>query len=377
MIRIPPHIHSLQPYVAGKPISELARERNLSRIVKLASNENPHGPSPKALEAVARTLAEGHRYVDPGSYDLTNKIATSYRIPADHIVCGAGVDSLLGYIIEAYAEDGEEVLTSEGTFIGIYVNTIKRNRSLTTVPLKDYRIDLDAIAEHISDHTRIIYLANPNNPTGTIFTRGAFESFMRLVSDRVLVILDEAYFSYAQSAPGYANGLTYDLENLIVTRTFSKDYGLAGFRVGFAVAQPRIIRELLKVKLPFEPSFPAQQAAIAALDDHEFLSMTIVVNERNLRRMTRRFAELGLPQVPSSANFILLTLPSEETAVRFYEGCLAHGLIVRPVSSFGIPNGIRINTGTDDETDFALNVIEQVFTSLSTDEKLITSSVRS
>lgn len=376
MIRIPPHIVSLQPYVAGKPISELARERKLSRIVKLASNENPHGPSPKAMEAAIRTIAENHRYVDPGAHDLVGKIAQYYRIPAERIVCGAGVDSLLGYIIDAFTARGDEVLTSEGTFIGIYVNTRKRDRVIKTVPLRNYHFDLDALALTISDRTRIIYLANPNNPTGTIFSRDEFENFMQKVPTDVLVILDEAYFSYAQTIPDYPNGLSYDHVNLIVTRTFSKDYGLAGFRVGFASAQPALIRELYKVKLPFEPSYPAQQAAIAALDDNAFLEMTVAVNDRNLTRMSRRFTELGLTQVPSSANFILLTLPSKEIAMRFYDACLAQGLIVRPVASFGIANGIRINTGTDDETGFALKVIERVVISSDLTENHLTPSLK-
>ena len=376
MIRIPSHIISLQPYVAGKPISELARERQLSRIVKLASNENPHGPSPKAIEAAIQTMAENHRYVDPGSHDLVEKIARHCGIATNQIVCGAGVDSLLGYIIDAFTERGDEVLTSEGTFIGIYVNTRKRDRAIKTVPLRNYHFDLDALASNIGERTRIVYLANPNNPTGTIFSCSEFEAFMRSVPSEVLVILDEAYFSYAKSKAGYPNGLTFTYENLIVTRTFSKDYGLAGFRIGFAVASPDLIRELYKVKLPFEPSYPAQQAAIASLDDHEFLKMTLQVNERNLQRMSHRFTELGVHQVPSSANFILLTLPTRETAMRFYEGCLAQGLIVRPVGSFGIPNGIRINTGTDDETAFALQVIERVVTSLSIDDKQHAATLR-
>lgn len=376
MIHIPSHIISLQPYVAGKPIGELARERNLRRIVKLASNENPHGPSPKAMEAAVRSIAENHRYVDPGAHDLVEKISQHYDLPANRIVCGAGVDSLLGYIIDAFTADGDEVLTSEGTFIGIYVNTRKRNRVIKTVPLQNYHFDLKALASAVSEKTRIVYLANPNNPTGTIFTRNEFEEFMTSVPDEVLVILDEAYYAYAKSIAGYPNGLTYNYENLVVARTFSKDYGLAGFRVGFAVASAGLIRELYKVKLPFEPSYPAQQAAIAALDDREFLEMTIEVNARNLQRMAAKFTALGLQQAPSSANFILLTLPSKEMALKFYEGCLLQGLIVRPVASFGIPNGVRINTGTDDETDFALPVIERVVTSLSNINNHLTASLK-
>jgi histidinol-phosphate aminotransferase len=329
-----------------------------------------------AMEAVRKGLTESFRYVDPGSYDLVRKIAEKYRLSPDRIVCGSGVDALLSYIIKAFTEEGDEVLTSAGTFIGIYVNTNKHHRTLNQVPLKNYLYDLDAIRERISTRTRIIYLANPNNPTATMFTKTQFESFMARIPKDILVILDEAYSSYAQANPEYPNGLAYDMENLIVTRTFSKDYGLAGLRIGFAAAQPYLIKELYKVKLPFEPNYLAQLGAIAALDDEAFLQKTIAVNERNLAKMAKRFAELGIMQLPSDANFILMLMPSEQFAVDFNNECLNRGLIVRHVRSFGIPNGIRINSGTDEETEFALNVIAEVYAGLKQAEAHLTSSTK-
>lgn len=364
MVRIPPHIASLQPYVAGKPISELAREKNLSRIVKLASNENPLGPSPKAQAAATAALTESHRYVDPSSYELVFKLARKYHVRPEQVMCGAGVDALLSYIVKAFSEEGDEALTSQGTFIGIYVNTNKHHRRLHMVPLLNYHYDLEQMAEQISPRTRIVYIANPNNPTGTIVTRAQFESFMTRVPRDILVILDEAYFSYAAANADYPNGLRYAYDNLIVTRTFSKDYGLAGLRVGFAVGPEALIRELYKVKLPFEPNYIAQQAAMAALDDDEFLSRTVALNERNLRRMSRAFADLGIMQVPTDANFILLVFPTEESAAAVNRACLDRGLIVRHVKAFGVPTGIRINSGTDDETSFALEVLADVVATL-------------
>lgn len=361
MIRIPKHIQALQPYVAGKPIEELARERNLSRIVKLASNENPLGPSPKALAAVSRALAQSHRYVDPGSYDLVRALATRYRKRPEQIVCTAGVDALLGYIVKAFTDEGDEVLTSAGTFIGIYVNTNKHHRVLRAVPLREYRFDLDALHDAITPQTRVIYVANPNNPTGTIVTRAEFERFMRQVPNDVLVVLDEAYYHYAASNTEYPNGLATEYDNLIVTRTFSKDYGLAGLRLGFGVGPEPLIRELYKVKLPFEPNYAAQHAGLGALEDDAFLRSVVALNEKNLARMAFRLTELGMTLIPSCANFLLLILPSEQLALEFNQGCLDRGLIVRHVKSFGIPNGIRINSGTDEETAFALAVIEEVF----------------
>jgi histidinol-phosphate aminotransferase len=361
MIRIPPHIKSLQPYIAGKPIEELARERKLTKIVKLASNENPMGPSPRALDAIQRVLEESYRYVDPGSYRLVHALAQKFNRRPEQIICGSGVDALLGYIIQALTDEGDEVLTSEGTFIGIYVNTRKQRRTLTQVPLREYSYDLTRILGSITPRTRLIYLANPNNPTGTIFTRAEFESFMHDVPDDIPVILDEAYTTYVSEHVGYPNGLEYEYDNLIVTRTFWKDYGLAGLRVGFAVAAESIIQALYKVKLPFEPNYLAQEAALASLEDSGFLAKTTALNTRNLARMRARFAELGIRQVHSEANFILLLMLTEEFAAEFNRACLDSGLILRHVRAFGIPNGIRINSGTDEETTFALDVISDVY----------------
>ncbi|HVP06239.1 MAG TPA: histidinol-phosphate transaminase [Candidatus Acidoferrum sp.] len=371
MIRIPSYIDHLQPYIAGKPIEELAREKHLTRIVKLASNENPLGSSPKAIEAVRKMLTETSRYVDPGSYRLVHALAQKLNKRPEQIICGSGVDALLGYIIKGCTAEGDEVLTSEGTFIGIYVNTRKHHRNLVQVPLHNYGFDLAGILEAVTPKTRVIYLANPNNPTGTIFTRSEFESFMAKVTGDILVILDEAYTTYASADPSYPNGSLYNnYDNLLVARTFSKDYGLAGLRLGYAVAPEYVIRTLYKVKLPFEPNCLAQEAGIAALDDDEFLRMTIATNARSLSRMRARFAEIGIDQVPTHANFILLLMPSEQFAVEFNQACLVRGLIVRHVKSFGVPNGIRINSGTDDETEFALEVIGDEYTRLKNQTEL-------
>ena len=360
MVEIPDHIRNLRPYKPGKPIEELAREKKLDRIVKLASNENPLGPSPLAIEALQKSFPDLHRYINPGAPRLIAALAKKYHLDPHRIVCGHGTDALIAYIIETFTTHEHEVLTCEGTFIGIYVSTHKTNRHLKSVPMRDYRYDLDAILAAITDRTRIIYLANPNNPTGTMFTHGDFETFMARVPSHILVILDEAYTTYAQHHPDYPNGLDYEYDNLIVTRTLSKAYGLAGLRVGFAAGPERLIREIYKVKLPFEPNLLAQEAAIAALDDDEFLSRTIAVNRHNMTRMRGAFDRLGLRYCESVANFLMLVLPTEKDAVAFNEACLERGLIVRHVAAFGIPNGIRINTGTDEETTFALEVIDEV-----------------
>ncbi len=365
MVDVPEYIRALKAYVAGKPIEELAREKNLKKIVKLASNENPLGPSPKALLALENILEESHRYVDPSSHRLVQAIATKYGKDQSEIVCGHGTDSILAYIVNAFTDHNDQVLTSEGTFIGIYVNVLKFGRKLVKVPLKDYGYDLDAIASVITEKTKLIYLANPNNPTGTMFSKAEFEKFMNAVPDSILVILDEAYTVYAEENSDYPNGFEYDYQNLIVTRTFSKAYGLAGLRVGFAIAPAAVIKEIYKVKLPFEPNYPAQVAAEAALDDDDFLRKTVDTNSKSLPKLIICFDKLGIKQIPTAANFIMILFPSEQFATAFNEECLKQGLIVRHVKSFGIPEAIRINSGTEDETEFAISVIEKVYEKLS------------
>jgi histidinol-phosphate aminotransferase len=364
MIHIPQHVQNLVPYKSGKPIEELARENKINKIVKLASNENPLGPSLKAVEAIKKNLGELHRYTDPSAFLLVNAIAKKINKKPGQIVASSGSDSLLQFIITAFCDVNDEILTSEGTFIGWYVNANKYNRKSHYVPMKNFHIDLDAVVKTINNQTKIIYLANPNNPTGTMFTKIQFDDFMSKVPGHVLVILDEAYSIYAESFPGYINGLEYDFDNLIVIRSLSKAYGLAGLRIGFAVAKEYLIKELYKVKLPFEPNCLAQVAAIAALEDEEFLQNTVRLNTLTLSIMKAKFDELEIKYIPTCSNFYLLLFPSESFVNDFNNECLHRGLILRPVNTFGINNGIRINSGTIDETDFALKIIEEVFSLL-------------
>ncbi len=363
-VKIPEHVVRLHPYRAGKPVEELAREKGLTRIVKLASNENPLGPSPKAMEAIKKFIPQLHRYTDPSAFKIVNAIAKKFNKLPEQIIAASGSDSLIQYIIAAFTIENDEVISSEGTFIGWYVNADKLKRKSVTVSLKNYRFDLDAIAGKISDRTKIVYLSNPNNPTGTMFSRQEFEDFMKKVPGSVLVILDEAYTIYAAENSGYPNGLNYDFENLIVLRTLSKAYGLAGLRLGFGIGPEYLVRSLYKMKLPFEPNLLAQEAAIAAFDDDDFLKKTIELNKLSISKMKTKFDQLGIYYLPTAANFLLLLFPSEEFAVKLNEECLNRGLILRHVKSFGIPNGIRINSGTLEETSFALKIIEEVYEKL-------------
>ncbi len=369
MIKIPQFVKNLVAYKAGKPISELAREQNLTKIVKLASNENPLGPSPKAVDAILQAVNGLNRYTDPLSHDLVMAIANKYDVQPNHVICGHGTDSLLAYIVNAFTTESDEILTSEGTFIGIYVSIRKYGRKLITVPLKEYTFDLDAIYNAITEKTVMIYLANPNNPTGTMFEKDEFEAFMAKVPNHIMVILDEAYTTYADDNPNYPNGIRYDYDNMVVTRTLSKAYGLGGLRVGFAVGPDEVIESLYKVKLPFEPNLLAQQGAIAALDDDEFLTKTKELNKASLLMLKEGLEKIGIEQVPTSANFILALMPSEKFAKEFTENCMNQGLILRHVNTFGILNGVRINSGTIEETQFALDIMNKVYSALQDNQK--------
>jgi len=364
MIKIPSFVKDLIPYRAGKAIDELAREKNLKRIVKLASAENPLGPSPKSVKAIQKTVHGLNRYTDPASYNLVQAIAKKYKVQPNHIICGHGTDSLLAYIVNAFTNESDEILTSEGTFIGIYVTIRKTGRKLIRLPLQNYAFDLDAIYQAITDKTAMIYLANPNNPTGTMFERKEFEVFMAKVPDHIMVILDEAYTVYADENTDYPNGVSYDYENMVVTRTMSKAYGLAGLRVGFAVGPDAVIEALYKVKLPFEPNLLAQQAAIAALDDDDFLSQTKKLNKRSLALLKECFEKNKMSYINTYTNFFLVLMPSENFAREFTSECLNRGLIIRHVDTFGIANGVRINSGTIDETKFATSIIKDVYNNL-------------
>jgi histidinol-phosphate aminotransferase len=250
-------------------------------------------------------------------------------------------------IIRAFLCDEDEVLTTEAAFIGFQVLAKSRGVKYRTVPYRDWHYDLPALGAAINQNTKIIYLANPNNPTGTIFTKAQFDEFYKHVPERVLIILDEAYFEYAKDNPRYPDSMHYRYDNVITLRTFSKIYGLAGARIGYGFAHEELIRNLLKVKLPFEPSSPAQAAGIAALDDKEFLHRSLELNARGIRDLTEGLTSLGVTVVPSEANFVMAVLESEDAASATFENLLSQGVVVRPLKAFGLPRCIRISTGTD------------------------------
>jgi histidinol-phosphate aminotransferase len=354
---VPAYIESLRPYEAGRTAESVRRQYGLTRIAKLAANENPLGASPKAIEALTRTLGDLNFYPN-GGLDLREVLADEYDVKVENVIVGSGSEGIMSNIIRAFLGDEDEVLTTEAAFIGFQVLARSRGVTYSTVPYRDWHYDLKALAEAINPNTKIVYLANPNNPTGTMFTRQQFDDFYRHVPERVLIILDEAYFEYAKDDPRYPDSMHYRYDNVITLRTFSKIYGLAGARIGYGFAHEELIRNLLKVKLPFEPSTPSQAAGIGALADREFLHRALELNARGLRCLTEGLRVLGLTVIPSHANFVMVVLPSGQEANRIFEELLAQGVIVRPLKAFGLPQCLRLSTGTDEDNRLCLEAFQ-------------------
>ena len=353
---VPPYIESLRPYQPGRSSEEVQRAYGLSRVSKLASNENPLGPSPLAIEAMARCLGSIHLYPN-GGLDLRRVLAEEYDTKIENVIAGSGSEGIISNIIRTFLGDGDEVLTTDAAFLGFRVLAQSRGVAYRTVPYRDWHYDLTALAGAINERTKIIYLANPNNPTGTIFSKHEFDEFYRHVPERVLIILDEAYFEYAKDTPRYPDSMHYRYDNVITLRTFSKVYGLAGVRIGYGFAHERLITNLLKVKLPFEPSTLAQAAGVAALADKEFLHKSLELNARGLKFLTEGLREIGLTIVPSEANFIMVVLPDAAQAAQLTTDLLKQGIIIRPLASWGLPNCIRISTGTDNDNQRCVEAI--------------------
>ena len=356
---VPPYIERMEPYVTGLSIAEARRRYHLERVVKLASNENPLGPSPRAVEAIREALPGMHRYPD-GGLALRQKLAERFGCKVENVIAGAGSEGIMADIVRTFLCDDDEVLTCEGTFPAMRVLAQSRGVEYRTVPMQEWSFDLAAIAQAITPRTKLIYLSNPDNPTGTIFTRREFDDFYRRVPERVLIILDEAYFEYAQDNPRYPDSMHYRYDNVITLRTFSKAYGLASIRAGYGFAHQDLIGMLLKIKLPFEPSGLASAAALAALDDREFVHRSLANNALGKLRLSAALERLGLHPLPSEANFVMLPLPSPEQAEELFQALLREGVIVRPLRFFGLPHCVRITVGTPEENEFCLSALERV-----------------
>ncbi|MFP4159505.1 MAG: histidinol-phosphate transaminase [Desulfobacterales bacterium] len=347
-LKIPDYIKSIKPYKPGKPIEELEREYGVSGSVKLASNENPLGPSPKAAAAMSDAMERMHRYPDGSGHYLTQKLSQTLGVKPGNIVLGNGSDEIIGMLTRALLQAGDEAIMTSPSFLMYEIMVRSTGAKPVFVPLKSLFADLDAIAGQITEKTRIIFLNNPVNPTGTIITKEQFKSFISRVPGHVAVVIDEAYIEFA-SDPDCLDGISYCRGEpaVAVLRTFSKAYGLAGIRIGYGVMDEDLAGILHRVRQPFNANLLAQEGALAALDDPDFLEKTLSLVRTELEFLYEEMEKLGVNYFPSQANFFLIDVGCDADA--FFEKMLRRAVIVRSMASYGYPEYIRINAGTRQE----------------------------
>ncbi|MDY6814921.1 MAG: histidinol-phosphate transaminase [Pseudomonadota bacterium] len=339
-------VQALSPYQPGKPIEELARELGLrpAGIIKLASNENPLGPSEKALAAAREALSEMCLYPDGNGFDLKQALSERFGVGMDQITLGNGSNDVLEVIARCFADADSEVVFSQYAFAIYPLVTQAIGAKGVSVPAKEWGHDLDAMAGAVTERTRLIFLANPNNPTGTVHTADAIEGFLAKIPEDVLVVLDEAYCEYFTGTE-YPDGieLLQRFPNLIVCRTFSKAWGLAALRVGYSISSPAIADILNRVRQPFNVDTVALAAATAVLGDEDYLNRSREVNAAGLKQLADGFDRMGLPYIPSAGNFIAVEVGEQARAI--YQALLEHGVIVRPIAGYGMPEHLRVSVG--------------------------------
>ena len=355
--RVKPWIAALTPYQPGKPIDELERELGISDVVKLASNENPLGPSPRAIEAVQRALANVHRYPDGASFALRSKLVEKLGVAPEQLVFGCGADELLELVAKSFLGPGDEAVFAWPSFAMYPIVTKGMGATPVPVPLDaDLVHDLDAMAAAITERTRVVMVCNPNNPTGTSVGAAAFDRFAASLPDDVVLLIDEAYVDFARRADfPDALGWVARRPGTVTVRTFSKIAGLAGLRVGYAVADRELAGYLERARHPFNVNLLAEAAAVAAIDDHEHLDRTVRQNTEGLGYLRRELGALGIETWPSEANFVLAK-PGPGT----YERLLREGVIVRPLVGFGMPDHVRITVGRPEENERLVKALRRL-----------------
>jgi histidinol-phosphate aminotransferase len=355
---IPDYIRGLPVYVPGKPIEEVERELKIHAI-KLASNENPLGPSPMAVQAMSAALGESHRYPDGGTARLREKLAARHGIAPEEIFIGLGSSEIIDLASRVLLRAGRTGITSEGSYAPFSTAILASGAELVRVAMRQFTFDLPAIARAVTVKTGLIYVANPNNPTGTAFGAKELEEFLGAVPEDVLVVLDEAYIHYAESmGPGKSVELFRGRKNLLILRTFSKVYGLAGIRVGYGIGKPAIVTAMNKLRTPFNVSGSAQAGALAALDDEEHVRRSVDTNWIERKRLEEGLANLGLQPVKSETNFVFINVGSDAKAI--CDGLLHAGVIVRPLGWMGFPEAIRVSVGQPEENVKFLREMERV-----------------
>ena len=360
-----PGIQQLRPYEPGKPIEELQRELGLTEVVKLASNENPKGPGPAVTEAMARAAREINRYPDGNGFLLKQAIAEritqAQGITPESIVLGNGSSDLLDFAARVFLQPGSDAIISQHAF-AIYDIVIRAAGANPVVaPAKNWGHDLDAMAAAITPNTRLVYVTNPNNPTGTWLSKSALRAFLDQIPEHIIVVLDEAYFEYV-TEPEYPNGLELlaDYPNLIVTRTFSKAYGLSGLRIGYGVMNPQVADLLNRVRPPFNTTNISLAAAEAALADQAYLEQSRQLNAQGMAQLTEYFEQQGLAYIPSVANFVTVQMPAGVSALDVNNALLRAGVIVRPIGGYQMPDHLRVSIGLPEENQFFINSLNGI-----------------
>ncbi len=358
-LTIPDYIQAIDPYIPGKPLDALEREYGISDSVKLASNENPLGPSPKALAAIRQGLGMLHRYPDGAGHLLTRKIADANGVSPENVVIGNGSDDIIALLVRALIRPGDRVIVPRPSFLMYDITATAAGAVVDVVPLKALAMDLDAMAERVTPDTRLVFICNPNNPTGTIVTQKDFDAFMTRLPEEVVVVVDEAYIEFARNHDCLKTGQPSDVNRLLVTlRTFSKAYGLAGLRVGYGIMPAALADVLNRVRQPFNVNAMAQAAAAAALDDTVFLKQTVELVHRGLDDLYTALDRVGLNHYKTEANFFLIDVGQSADTV--FENMLRQGVIVRSMRAYGFPTYIRINVGLEEENQRFLNALERV-----------------
>lgn len=362
MIQIPAHIQEIANYKPGKPGADMFDGQVLTKTAILCSNENNFGTSPKAKEAILQAMDQLYLYPDPTGDVLKTAISKKFGYSKDQLILGNGSDGILYTLFKAFFEPGEHILTSDATFVSLKAMAKMHKVPYLTVPMNnEYGFDLQAIFEAMNENTKAIYLCNPNNPTGAMIPASELKAFIEKVPKDKLIIVDEAYFEYSNAlSENYPDSTRMGYENVLTLRTFSKVYGLAGLRVGFGVANPHIINALNKVKLTFNPNLLAQFAGAAALEDDDFLEMTVQHNVAELARYYDYFSHLGVRFIPSFANFVMIDLGTETMVEETYELLRQKGILVRRLGSFGLPHCIRVSVGRKEENDWFMECFDSI-----------------
>ncbi|MGC8658542.1 MAG: histidinol-phosphate transaminase [Desulfomonilaceae bacterium] len=358
--RVMPNVLSIPVYVPGKPVAEVERELGICNAIKLASNENPLGPSPKAMAAISRSIPLSNIYPESTSPELKKSLASHYSVDVNQIVIGNGSDEIMQMLAHVFLGTADEVIMPEMSFSMYKIVTRLFGGKSVMVPLKDFHADLPAMAASITPKTRILFLSNPHSPTGTIFGRREFENLLDITREKgVIFVLDEAYREYV-CCSDCPSGIDYvaSYENLIFLRTFSKIYGLAGLRVGYGIAQAWLIELLNRVRMPFNVNLLAQEAALAAIGDDDHIAMSRKVNLQGKEFLMDNLANLGFDPIPTESNFIAFKPDCD--AEKLYLGLLREGVIVRHLKSFGLPSHIRVTIGLEEENVKFMDALKKV-----------------